>query len=124
MKVKICSEGPDSSINSKIFCLFLGVWKTHQSDEEPVKCDIVFIAYGTILILESSVVHAGGIGYSDEMNLIMQFAFSNSALHVEHTQIKGSLDTEYCFNMSERVTLSEVCDEFSIYNQDTGTFNH
>ena len=65
-----------------------------------------------------------GCGYPDETNLRIQFAFSNSALPVEHKQIKGSLDTQYCFNTSKRVTSSEVCEKFSIYNQDTGTFNH
>lgn len=98
--------------------LFLEVLETHKYGKKLVKGDIVFIAYGQILIIimDSSVVHAGEIVYSDETNLRMQFAFSNSALHAEHTQIKGSVEKEYCFNTTERINLSNVCEKFSIYN--------
>lgn len=104
--------------------LFLDVLKTHKPGEEPVMGNIVFVSYGTMLIVDSSLVHAGGIGYSEEPNLRMQFAFSNHALPIEHTQYKGSLETEYCMNSDQRVTLTQVCDEFSIINPDTGNYNH
>ena len=104
--------------------LFLEVWKTHKPGEEPVMGDIVFVSYGTMIIVDNSLVHAGGIGYSDEPNLRMQFLFSNHALPIEHTQYEGSLETEYFRNSDQRVTLTQVCDEFSIINLDTGNYNH
>ena len=104
--------------------LFLEVWKTHKPGEEQVKGDIVFVSHGTMLLIDSSVVHAGGIGYNDEPNLRMQFAFSNKALPIQHTQYKGILETEYVMNNDNRVCLQQVCDEFSSVNPDTRTFNH
>ena len=104
--------------------LFLEVWKTHKSGEEPVMGNIVFVSYGTMIIVDNSLVHAGGIGYSDEPNLRMQFSFSNQALPIEHAQYKGCLETEYCMNSDQRVNLTQVRDEFLINNLDTGNYNH
>ena len=74
--------------------------------------DLVHVPYGTMLIMDVKVVHAGGIVFSGDSNLRLQFAFSNDALPVEHTQIKGCLETEYTFNVEQRVCLAEVSDDF------------
>ena len=36
--------------------LFVEVWQTHKSGEEPVKGDIVHVAYGIILLIDDTVV--------------------------------------------------------------------
>ena len=82
--------------------MFIEVWRKHTTVEDPVKGDLVHVLHGTILVIDSSMVHAGGIGFGDNPNLRVQFVFANYNLSLFQTQIKGS-ETEYEFNVGQRV---------------------
>ena len=47
--------------------------------------------------MDSSVFHDGGIWYSEETNLIIQFTFSNGTLPVDHMENKGKCWTRVFF---------------------------
>ena len=76
-----------------------------------------------MLLIDSSVVHADGIGFGDNPNLRCQFAFANYNFSLFQTQIKGS-ETEYEFNVAQRVEKTRVCEEFNVYNEHTSSFYH
>ena len=103
--------------------MFLEVWRTHTPGEDPVKGNLVHVAYGTMLLIDSSVVHAGGIGLGDDPNLRVQFAFANYNFSLFQTQIKAS-DLEYEFNVAQRVEKTMACEEFHVYNEHTSSFYH
>ena len=103
--------------------MFLEVWRTHKAGEDPVKGNLVHVPYGTMTLIDSSVVHAGGICFGDDPNLRVQFAFANHDFPLYQTQIKGS-ETEYKFNVAQRVEKTRVCEEFSVFNEHASCYYH
>ena len=63
--------------------MFLEVWPPGK-----LVGQLAFLKFGTIFYLDKSVVHAGGFTPDGQEAMRLQFVFSETALDVEHFQIK------------------------------------
>ena len=83
---------------------FLEVWPPGQ-----LVAQLAFIKYGTIFYLDKSVIHAGGFAPNGSEALRLQFVFSESALDVEHFQIKSG--EEFVHNYVQQMNDAQVRSE-------------
>ena len=85
--------------------MFLEVWPPGQ-----LIAELIFIKHGKFY-LDKSVVHAGGCAPNGQEALRLQFFFSETALDVEHFQIKSG--EEFVHNFNQQMNDAQVRSEFT-----------